>query len=565
MTTPPRATTPRLVRALSRTTSPHRRRLAGLGLALTLPALAACASPAAQAGPADEEPVAGGTITFATDREPICLDPSVRGDQPQSLIARAYLDSLVHQADDGSIEPWLAKSWDISEDGLTYTFHLRDDVTFHDGTPFDAAALKANFEHWLDPETQSTVNVLYVAPYVGTEVVDAQTAVVTLSKPYAAFLEVLAQSFLGIQSPASFARGNDVTCQQPIGSGPFVVESWAKQDRVTLVRNEDYDWAPPGSAHEGPAYAERVEWRFVPEPSTRFNALVSGEVDVIETIPPESFAVAEADPRIEVLDGARPGVPVQLVLNTTRAPFDDVRVRQAFRHGADVGSGLESVFFGAYHSAGGSLSPTTPFYSDATEDAYPYDPDRAAELLDEAGWTERDAEGYRVKDGQRLRVVLPATTDQQPAAFFLLEQIQASEKALGIELVIERVDPAQRVERYVAWDYDVAQSYWVTNTADALRYVYHSDFAVTGGWHSNGSGLADPELDGILTDALGTTDPAQRDALYARAQEIVSEQAVNVPLHVFPAHYAANTDDVGGLDVDPTLRLATLYDTWVKP
>jgi peptide/nickel transport system substrate-binding protein len=528
--------------------------------------LAACSSggaPGASAG-ASATPVSGGTLHFATDREPVCLDPSVRGDQPQSLIARAYLDSLFYQAEDGTIEPWLVKEWEISDDGLTYTFHLRDDVTFTDGTPFDAEAVKANFEHWLDPATQSTVNVLYVAPYQSTQVVDPHTAVVTLSRPYAAFLEVLAQSFLGIQSPQALTRGNEVNCQQPVGSGPFVVEGWAKQDRVTLVRNDDYDWAPEAAEHDGPAYAERVQWRFIPEPSTRFSALQSGEVGVIETIPPESFAVAEKSPNIEVLAGARPGVPVQLSLNTTRPPFDDLAVRQAFRYGADIRSGLDSVFFGAYGEVGGPLSPTTPFYSDATEDAYPYDPERANELLDEAGWTERDGEGYRTKDGQRLRAVLPATTDQQPAAFFLLEQIQASEKAIGLEVVIERVDPAQRTERFVSWDYDIAQGYWVTNTADALRYTYDSAFATRGGgWHSNGSGIADPELDATLRGALETTDPAAREELYAKAQQIISDAAVTVPLHLYPAHYAANTDQVRGLGVDPTLRLASLYDAWV--
>jgi len=538
---------------------------AALALSLST-VLAACGNGGSgqAAATATGEPVSGGTIQFATDREPVCLDPSVRGDQPQSLIARAYLDSLFYQAEDGSIEPWLVKEWEISEDGLTYTFHLREDVTFSDGTPFDAEAVKANFEHWLNPATQSTVNNLYVAPYAGTQVVDPHTAVITLSRPYAAFLEVLSQSFLGIQSPAGITRGNEVNCQGPIGSGPFVVESWAKQDRVTLVRNEAYDWAPEAAEHDGPAYAERVEWRFIPEPSTRFSALQSGEVGVIETIPPESFAVAEKSPNIEVLDNPRPGVPVQLSLNTRRAPFDDVRVRQAFRHGADIQSGLDSVFFGAYSAASGPLSPSTPFYTDATAEAYAYDPERAEELLDEAGWTERDSAGFRVKDGKRLQAILPATTDQQPAAFFLLEQIQASEKAIGIDVVIERVDPAQRTDRYVNWDYDLAQGYWVTNTADALRYVYDSAFATTnGGWHSNGSGIADPELDSALRKALETTDPDERRALYADAQQRIADAAVSVPLHLYPAHYAANTDQVQGLGFDPTLRLASLYDAWV--
>jgi peptide/nickel transport system substrate-binding protein len=548
---------------------PRRRPLASTAAtaatAATALLLSACGGGSSASAPAAGSPTSGGTITFATDREPTCLDPAVGGDQPQSLIARAYLDSLVSQDQDGTIKPWLATSWDISPDGLTYTFHLRDDVTFTDGTPFDAAAVKANFEHWLDPATQSSVDALYVSPYVGTQTPDPHTAVVTLSHPYAAFLEVLAQSFLGIQSPAAITRGNDQNCQTPVGSGPFKVVAWNKQQDVKLVRNDAYTWGPPQAKHQGKAYADAVDWRFISEPSTRFGALQSGEVGAIETVPPQDHQVATSTPNLKVIDGQRPGSPVQLFLNTTRAPFDDLGVRQAFRQGADVAAGLKSVFFGAYHPFGGSLSPTTTFYSSAFEHAYPYDLTAAGKLLDDAGWDQRDAAGYRTKNGRRLTVHFPvSSTDHQPADISLFEQVQATEKKLGFQVVIDKQDSATWQAGYLKWDYDVTDGYWVTNTADALRYVYLGAFKdATGGWHSNASGIADPKLDADLQQALLTTDPAQREALYDDAQKIISGAAVNVPLYVYPAQYAENTDRVQGLGVDPTLQLATLYDAWV--
>ena len=536
------------------------------GLAGTA-AVAGCGgSTQAAVGGASAKPVYGGTLVFATDREPVSLDPAVGGDQPQSLIARAFLDSLVHQDVDGTIRPWLVRSWTISPDGLAYTFHLRTDVHFTDGTPFDAAAVRANFAYWLDPRTQSTVDSVYVADYAATRIVDAHTAVVTLKKPNAAFLEVLAQSFLGIQSPKAIARGIDVNGQSPVGTGPFKVASWDHQDKVTLVRNDDYAWAPAAAGHQGKAYAEKIEWRFIAEPATRFGALQSGEVHVIETVPPESFAVAKKSPNLKVLDGKRPGVPTGLSMNTTRAPFDDLRVRKAFRHAADVRSGLKSVFFDAYQPYGGSLSPTTIYYDPSTEDAYPYDPAAANALLDQAGWTGRDSAGYRTKNGVRLRAVFPVYPGVQPADKSLFEQIQATEKQVGLEVVLENVDSGASTARSIAWDYDLSFGYWVTNTADALRYVYSSEFATHDGksWHSNGSGIRNTRLDAALTQALQTTDPQRRKSLYATAQQIVSDNAVSLPLYVYPAQYGYNTDKADGVSTDPTLRLVDLYDTWVK-
>lgn len=548
-------------------TGPNRRQFLFLTAGVATAAVAGCGGAQTSTGgsPAGQ-PVSGGTLVFATDREPVSLDPAVGGDQPQSLLARAFLDSLVHQDLDGTIQPWLVKSWTISPDGLTYTFELRTDVHFTDGTPFDAAAVKANFAYWLDPKTQSTVDSVYVADHKSTTVVDAHTAVVRLSRPNAAFLEVLAQSFLGIQSPKAIARGIEVNGQSPVGTGPFKITGWAHQDKVTLVRNDDYAWAPAAAAHQGPAYAEKIEWRFIAEPATRFGALQSGEVHVIETVPPESFAVAEKSPNLEVLDGQRPGVPTGLDLNTTRAPFDDIQVRKAFRHAADVESGLKSVFFDAYKSYGGSLSPTTIYYDKATEDAYPYDPAKANALLDQAGWTQRDSAGYRTKAGVRLRAVFPVYPGVQPADKSLFEQIQATEKQVGFEVVLENVDSGASTARSLAWDYDLSFGYWVTNTADALRYVYASEFAVHDGksWHSNGSGIKNTALDTALEQALQTTDPDKRRALYSTAQKIVSDEAVVLPLYVYPAQYGYNTDKVDGVSTDPTLRLVSLYDTWVK-
>ncbi|MEX0756865.1 MAG: ABC transporter substrate-binding protein, partial [Acidimicrobiia bacterium] len=174
-------------------------------------------------------PEQGGELVYATGKDITCLDPHVGGDMPQAAIAAQYLDSIVSQDREGNIHPWLAAEWEVSDDGLTWTFHLRDDVVFTDGTPFNAGAVKANLDHMVDPATQSGTAGGYLKPYVSTEVVDDTAAVVTLNRPYAAFLEVLAQPFLGIQSPAALARPLEENCASPVGSGPFKVVSSTPQ------------------------------------------------------------------------------------------------------------------------------------------------------------------------------------------------------------------------------------------------------------------------------------------------------------------------------------------------
>ncbi|MET0933698.1 MAG: ABC transporter substrate-binding protein [Mycetocola sp.] len=529
-------------------------------VALTMLTLSACAAPAST----DATPDGGGTFVYATGKDISCLDPHVGGDMPQASIAAQYLDSLVSQDENGDIHPWLAESWESSEDGLTWTFKLRDDVVFTDGTPFDATALKANLDRMVDPATQSSTAGGYLKPYVGTEVVDATTAVVTLNRPYAAFLEVLAQPFLGIQSPTAFARPQDENCASPVGSGPFKIVDYTPQQEVQLVRNEDYNSAPPFAKKTGPASIEKIAWRIIPENATRYGALRTGEVDAIDLLPPENFAEAKADSKIELNLNDRPGNPTSLALNTTRAPFDDRDVREAFLLSANVEAGIDSVFLGTSTYAGGPLSPVTRFYSPDFEDVYSYDLDRAKELLDVAGWSETDSDGYRTKDGKRLTVSLPVTPEEWPAATVeLFTQIQANAKQAGFEVKIDNVDGATGYGRNISFDYDLRGEYWNTNTADVLRIVFSTEYLESAGWVPNGSGYSNPELDTILNDALATNDAAEREDLYYEAQKIISDEALQLNLYSQSTQLASRGDKVANVVVEPSLALPYLYDASV--
>jgi peptide/nickel transport system substrate-binding protein len=511
-------------------------------------------------------PVLGGTLIYATEREPTCLDPHSQGDMPQVFIAQQYLDSLVSMDEDGKIKPWLAKSWEVSSDGLTYIFHLRDDVHFTDGVVFDAVAVKANLDHMVDPKTQSGTAGSYLSQYSFTEIVDSHTVAVHLSTPYAAFLEVLSQGFLGIQSPKALTRPLRENCQNPVGSGPFKIEKWDRQSQIVLERNPDYAWAPPTAKHQGPSYLEKIIWKIIPEASVRFASLQAGDVDVIDSLPPESHEPARYNSDITLLFKDRPGNPTNGAFNITRAPFNDIRVREAFVRAANVDGALKSVLFGEYKRAGGPLSLATPFYSPQFEHAQDYDPQRAVALLDQAGWKQWDEEGYRVKNGKRLVVNVPLAERVSNAERNLWEQVQASVKKVGFFVdLVPSSEGAILKCCSTGWDYDIRLGYWNTNTPDVLRFLFSSAFINRSGstYHTNGTGFSNAEFDEIINQALLTQELSVRRELYLKAQRIISQnylQLTTIPQSTRLAIYKT----AKGVRLEPSLAIPYFYDTWVK-
>ncbi|GEN63503.1 ABC transporter substrate-binding protein [Acetobacter oeni] len=511
-------------------------------------------------------PVSGGTLVYATDREPVCLDPHVHGDMPQVFVAEQFLDSLVAMDKGGKILPWLATDWTVSEDGRAWTFHLRRDVAFTDGTAFNAAAVRANLDHIANPHTLSSTAGGYIKQYVKTDVIDDYTAVVHLDRPYAAFLEVLAQGFLGMESPVALLRPRDENCQSPVGSGPFRVVHWDRQNEIVLERNPAYRWGPPTARHTGAAWLDRIVWRIIPEASVRFASLQAGEVDVIDSLPPEAETPAQHNPDLWLLKADLPGNPTNGTLNLRREPFGDIRVREAFVRSADIPGALSSVFFGHYRRAGGPLSPSTPFYSPETEHHGDYDPDRARLLLDEAGWTARTADGIRVRNGVPLQVHIPMRSSLSASIRTLWEQVQATARATGFDVILENADDTTVNDRESRWDYDVRVGYWNTNTADVLRIVFSSAFlgppGPQGGIHQNAAGYSDPGFDRIINAALLTTDPEERQKLYTQAQEIVAAAFLQITTYPQSTRMALS-GAVHDVRIEPSLNVTSLYDAWI--
>jgi peptide/nickel transport system substrate-binding protein len=485
--------------------------------------------------------VSGGTLKLSSSQDPLCLDGGQVSTAAMQLLGRMVYDNLDALDANGKPTPWLARSWDITNGGTTYTFHLRSGVTFSDGTPFDAAAVVANFDHWSDPATKSPLAAAYIAPIKDTKVLGADTLQVDLHYPYSAFLNVLAQGWLGFVSPKQLAdQSNAQICQAPIGTGPFVVDKYTPGEGLTLSKRKDYDWSASYLHHSGAAYLDAIDISFITEPTVRLSSLQSGEYDATDNIAPQTAASVKNDPSISYHNIARQGNPQRIILNTSRAPFNDLRVRQALAAGINVDGIAKSLGFGEYTSEHAFLSPTTADYDPSTQSGWTYDPKKAAKLLDAAGWSTKDAQGYRTKDGKRLTAYFPVAPSPTPTP--INDLIQAEAKKLGVAVVIQQVTTAEAATARQTGDYDIQTGVWHTNTPDALYICYDSgEITTPQRIGQNTSRLSDPQLDVVLLKARQTTDAATQKKLYAEAQQRLEKLAPAIPLYDFYTPWAVRT------------------------
>lgn len=499
--------------------------------------------------PGASTPKTGGTVTFGVDVDPAShLDPHASQLDINAILQRPVFDSLVWQSKDGTITPWLAKSWTVSDDGLSYTFTLRDDVTFTDGEKFNAQAVKANFDHIVDPKTESAqaASLLGGSFYAGTDVIDDTTVVIRFSQPYAPFLQAASSVQLGFYSPKVLQEHRDeLRAGGPgisVGSGPFILSEYTPGSELVYTKNPDYNWAPEGLDTQGPAALDSLVVKILPESSVRTGALQSEQVSVIGDTDPAS--IPQLGSNIQLTSTESPGVPYSLYLNVTRPVFSNVDVRRAFAQGFDLDAAVKAVFNDTYQRAWSILGPTTPNSYDASlENTGEFDAAQANALLDAAGWTARDSEGFRTKDGQRLSArwisYTPVTDDNASLAAL----IQDGLAKIGFELKHDQLEPGAYMESYLSGDFDLADWGFASADADILR-----NHLATDGFQ-NASHLSDPWIDSTLAAAVATTDEAQRAELYKQIQQWNAENVAIVPLYV-PEYILAANSQIGGLTVD---------------
>jgi peptide/nickel transport system substrate-binding protein len=287
---------------------------------------------------------APGTLVLGLDQEPPTLDPHASPSAVTYQIIASVTENLVYKGPDGKLVPWLAESWTTAKDGRSVTFKLRRDVKFHDGTPFNADAVKFNFDRIVDPKFKAGGSRAALAGYAGSKVLDEFSVQVSFETPFAPFLTYTASGPLSIVSPKAVRETGDQVHTKPIGTGQFMIKEYVAKDHTTMVRTPDYKRKPPWSERSGPAQLETVVWKFIPEAGTRVTTLESGETQGVYAVPAQSLPRLEANTALRIEKAPWPGVPRIWLLNVTKAPMDDVKVRRAINYAIDKDAFLATVF-----------------------------------------------------------------------------------------------------------------------------------------------------------------------------------------------------------------------------
>lgn len=475
---------------------------------------------------------AGGTIRASVAIDTGSLDPHAISATNCEWIGRILFDNLVYLDEHGNATPWLATSWTISPDGKTYRFFLRDDVTFSDGAKFNAEAVLVNLAHMRDPATKSPLAASYIQPYASGRALDEYIVELMLHAPYSPFLNVLAQSFLGLESPKAILDRPKTLGGHPVGSGPFVLESYLPQKGMSFIKRRDYHWAPPLIGHQGPAYLDRMEFEFVPDASVRYFSLASGEYDFTIDAPPQAARAIAADSTLELTSRVRMGCPNRgIAFNVDKFPFDDVNIRRAAALSIDREGIADVVGFGLYRPIANFLAENTPFYDPSFADQLNFNPALANAILDQAGWSARDTDGIRLKDGQRLAAT--AIVTQSYTSIPMIVEMQADLKKIGFALQLEQIPLSELLQQRNSGQYQaMTAGVWHTNTPDALYINYHSS-QIPSHLHGgqNVSRLTDAALDMLLEQARETNDPVLKKTLYAQAQARLVALVPAVPLY----------------------------------
>jgi peptide/nickel transport system substrate-binding protein len=498
----------------------------------------------------------GGTLLYTVNAEPLGLDPLTSysvGDV--SVMAQVY-DPLVFVDGDRKIHAGLATSWEQSSDAKMFTFELRQGVTFHDGTPFNAEAVKFNFDRLGDPTLNTGQTSVYFGQYLSTEVLDPYTVRVSFSAPHPNFIMSLGTLTAGIASPTAVAKEGADYGKHPVGTGPFMFSEWLPGTKIVLVRNPDYDWAPDMMDHQGPAYLESVVFQVVGEEATRVAMLQTGESSVSDLFEGQDTVWLKTDPEYYLTIGTALGLPTVMFLNVTRFPTDELAVRQALVYAVDQETLVQMAFSGNQPAAHGVLAPGTLDYDQASAEIYHYDPAKAKEILDQAGWVDNGS-GVRMKNGKTLEIYYPAYSAWEGAFCEILQNMWSE---VGFSVKLEELDDAAAWAKATEGDFNVTNMGSVAFDASVLWQVFDSSQIASGLAFTH---FEDKQLDDLLEQAAVNPDATARAAQYAQAQALIMNNALLVPIYLF-ARTLAVRSEFQGVVLDWQGWYPYFYDVYVN-
>jgi peptide/nickel transport system substrate-binding protein len=502
----------------------------------------AASSEAAAAAPAGDDKM-GGVLVFGRSGDSVGLDPGRETDGESFYATHQIFDTLVEfKTGTTEVVPALATSWDVSADNLTYTFHLREGVKFHDGTPMNADSVVFSLERQLKEDHpyyefgpwQYWTNYMGMSDIVESIVAkDDMTVVFNLLKPEAPFIANLAMDFAGIVSPTAVMSDPEGFSSNPVGTGPFKFVSWTKDSDIVLDKNEDY-WEE--------VYLDRLILKVIPDATARWLALQKGEVDVIDFPAADDLPAMAADPDVQLIQQSGMNVGY-LALNAEKEPYDDKRVRQAMNYAIDRDEIIAAVYGSAGQVAKNPIPPNIWSYNDDIE-PYPYDVDKAKALLAEADY----ANGFKTEIW-----AMPVARPYNPDARKIAEIMQAQLAKVGIEVEIISYEWGTYLDKTGAGEHQAAMLGWTGDNGDPDNFMWvllSAPSAVTPA-AGNIAIWKNDEFTALIKEAKETADVARRTELYMDAQVVFHEEAPWVPI----AHSVVTvpmTTAVQNFEISPT-------------
>ncbi len=487
------------------------------------------------------------TLVVGLVAEPVALDPAQVTDLNSNRVGRRVVETLVTFADESTrIVPGLAESWTISKDGLTYTFKLRKGVAFHDGTPFNAQAVKFSIERQINPEHPAAKLGKYpFANYFfgnvkALEVMDEGTVRFVLKEARASFLAVLTAGAASIVSPTAAMKSGLDYAAAPVGTGPFKFASWDRGQRVVLEKNPSY-W-------RFPVKVDRVVFRPVTEDQARLTELLTGALDLIVGTPPDFVGQLENHPKVTLQKQV--GAHVwYLGFNNAKKPFDDKRVRQALNYAVNKDAIVRDVLKGTGAVSKGPVLPGT-WGDEGGIKPFPYDPERARKLLAEAGFP----------NGFSTTLWVPESGSGMQSPVAMSTVIQSNLKAVGVNVTLQTMEWGAYLAKLRTKEQDLFALSWMAGSEDPDLVMYpllhSSQWTPTG---PNRAMYKNPRFDEVLAQARLTTDQAKRAELYREAQRLLHDD----PPWIFIDHEvqtAAFAKRVQGFKLHPSfdLRVETI-------
>lgn len=506
--------------------------------------LSGCAAAAGGDAGTSTTPVTGGVLKYRAAGGGKSFDPATTTGYGLAVPVRSLVDSLVFNSEDGAFAPWLATEWTVNENATTFTFTLRQDVTFSNGEKLDAAAVALSYQALRDGGAKYAVANQWIGALKQISTPDPYTVVFDLAKPNSSFLQAASSTVLGIVAPETSKLPFEKRQEGLgiVGSGPFVATESRGEEGYMLTRRDDYAWAPEPARNKGAAYLEKIEVHNIQDNSIAAAELRSGGLDLLHNTEPADKTEFANSAEITIRREPLPGSALGFAANIERPGLDDVNVRRALSLAIDRkavlarASAIDVAPKGAY-------TASNPYFTDQS-DKIRTDVDAAKKLLDEAGW-KPGADGVRAKDGQRLSFELvysPSTISHEPN----IAVVQSQWRDIGVELTFGSLTQAELNQKLQSGDYSFSWGSGTRPDADVLRSTY---------------GGLDPDLDAVFTTILAEPDIAKRKPLAAQASEIILDEAYYIPLYDFiqPLAYRNSTH----IPLLEATHIPWLGDAWV--